>query len=591
MAFPVELGLIIFFSILGGVLAVRFKQPSVLGLILIGAIVGPNALGFIKDTSLINMSIEIGAILLLFTVGIEFSLQHLFKLGLRVIIITVIKLGAVFLLSYYASLLLGFSFVTSIYIGIILSITSTVIVVKILEQKGMSKRDELPLLISILIIEDIFGVFALTFLSGINAKSDLLPLNLFTELIISLAFMATAYILLQRIAKPLIIWLVKYSTEETITLISIGMCGLMSYLALLLNLSPSVGAFLAGNIVASFPNSGIFEKAIRPFILTFTSLFFFSIGTIVNFSVIIGSIYVIIALFLVNAASKFLTVGFGSYLLTNFNGKQAVFSGIAMVSVGEFSLLIAREAGSLGLGVDLVSITAAIILLSSIAMSVFVTRSGKIYDLMSKLIAVRTKEDMALASKYLNGISLSMLLDKVGTKKIIAEWKTILNNVVAVFFILSFLFFIWRYFGHALEWLFKSQLVIYSFVIFLFALIFFPTMSIVRNALSLLKDTLNFFVRLYPDEISSEKKIFRNIILTLVLFAALLVFPGIFAFFRLNPVYNIFVLILIVIILAYVFKLSGLIHAVAKKHELAFNKSSRKYRLWMKNRMKLRKSY
>lgn len=591
MAFPVELGLIIFFSILGGVLAVRFKQPSVLGLILIGAIVGPNAFGFIKDASLINASIEIGAILLLFTVGIEFSLQHLFRIGLRVIIITVVKLGAVFLLSYYASLLLGFSFITSLYIGIILSITSTVIVVKILEQKGMSGRDELPLLISILVIEDIFGVFALTFLSGINAKSDLLPLNLFTELIISLAFMAIAYLILQRVMKPFIIWLVKYSTEDTITLISIGMCGLMSYIALLFNLSPSVGAFLAGNIVASFPNSGIFEKAIRPFILTFTSLFFFSIGTIVNFSAIIGSIYVIIALFLVNTASKFLTVGFGSYLLTNFSGKQAVFSGIAMVSVGEFSLLIAKEAGALSLGVDLVSITAAIILLSSVAMSVFVSYSEKIYDLTAKLIAPMAKEDMALASKYLNSISLSMLLDRVGTKKIIAEWKTVLNNIVAVFFILAFSFLIWRYFGHALTGLFKSQLVVYSIVIFLFALIFFPTVNVVRNAASLLKDILKFFVRLYPDEISSEKKIFRNIILTLVLFAALLVFPGIFAFFRLKPVYNILVLLLIIIILFYVFKASSLIHAVAKKHELAFNKSSRKYRLWMKERMKIRKGY
>src|SRR3989344_734197 len=197
MAFSVELGLILLFSILGGVLAVRFKQPSVLGLLLVGAIVGHNTLGLIKDTSLINAAIEIGAILLLFTVGIEFSLQHMLNLGLRAIIIATIKLGAVFLFSYYASFLLGFSFTASIYIAVILSITSTVIVVKILEQKGMSKREELPLLIAILIIEDIFGVFALTFFSRLNTSGDLAQINIVTSLLVSLIVMAMAYVILQ----------------------------------------------------------------------------------------------------------------------------------------------------------------------------------------------------------------------------------------------------------------------------------------------------------------------------------------------------------------------------------------------------------
>src|SRR3989344_2727386 len=99
MALSIEIGLIILFSILGGVLAVRFKQPPVLGLIVVGSIVGPYTLGFIQDVGLINTAIEIGAILLLFTVGIEFSLQHLFNFGLRAIVISIIKLGTVFLVS------------------------------------------------------------------------------------------------------------------------------------------------------------------------------------------------------------------------------------------------------------------------------------------------------------------------------------------------------------------------------------------------------------------------------------------------------------------------------------------------------------
>src|SRR3989344_140716 len=119
MAFSIELGLIILFSILGGVLAVRFKQPSVLGLLIVGAIVGPYSLGFIKDTSLIEASIEIGAILLLFTIGIEFSLEHLFNYGFRAIAIAAIKLGGVFLVGYFIAIIFNLGVVSALYIGVI----------------------------------------------------------------------------------------------------------------------------------------------------------------------------------------------------------------------------------------------------------------------------------------------------------------------------------------------------------------------------------------------------------------------------------------------------------------------------------------
>src|SRR3989344_2797366 len=115
MVFSTELILILVFSIIGGLLAVRFRQPSVIGLIIAGAVVGPYNLGLIKNLTLIDSAIEIGAILLLFTVGIEFSLPHLMRFGLKAALIGAFKLGVVFLASYYTSLLFGFDAVTSVY--------------------------------------------------------------------------------------------------------------------------------------------------------------------------------------------------------------------------------------------------------------------------------------------------------------------------------------------------------------------------------------------------------------------------------------------------------------------------------------------
>ena len=590
MAFSIELGLILLFSILGGVLAVRFKQPSVIGLILIGAIVGPYNLGLIRDTSLINDSIEIGAILLLFTVGIEFSLQRLLNLGLRVLFVAATKLGLVFVVTYYVSLLLGFGIVASIYLGVILSITSTVIFIKILDQKGMSKREELPLLIAVLIIEDIFGVFALTFFSSLNTQVDLRPFNLFIRLLASLLVLLIAYVVLQRIMKPVVKWLVKYSTEDTITFTSIGLCGGMSYLAYMLNISPSVGAFLAGNIVASLPNSKVFDKAIHPFILTFTSLFFFSIGTIVNFSAIMGSIYVILALFIVSIMAKFISIGFSAYTVGNFSGKSAVFAGIAMVSVGEFSLLIAKEASSLGLEIDLVSITASIIFLSSVVMSILINYNNRIYEMSLKVLPSRLLEDMKLSSEFLNSISWEMFRDKVGWRKISMEWKAILNSVLLLFVVFAAGFFVWNYFTNVILELMGHKVIMAAAATFAALLVFFPAVRLVRNTSGIFRDFLKFFVQLYPKEISREKRIFRSLVLLCTLFLLLIVMPAILAFLELHLIYNLAVLLLFIFLIVYLFRSSNLIHNLTKSHQKNFDKFSKKYKVIAKRKLKIVKN-
>ncbi|MAG91423.1 hypothetical protein CMO83_02000 [Candidatus Woesearchaeota archaeon] len=589
MAFNIELLIILLFSIVGGVLAVRFKQPSVLGLIIVGAIVGPNALGLISDTSLINAAIEIGAVLLLFTIGIEFSLKRLFNLGLRSIVIAVLKLGLVFLLSYYTALLFGFGFVTALFIGVIISITSTVIFLKILDQKGFAGRDEIPLLIAILIIEDIFGIFALTFFSSLKANGVLEPLNILTSLLISLVILLVAYLVLLRILKPIINWLIKYRTEDTFTFVSLGLLGIMTYIAIVLKLSPSVGAFLAGNIVASLPEAKNFEKSIHPFILTFTALFFFSIGTIVDFSVIFSSIFLILALFIVNILSKFFTIGFGSYLFSNYTGKQAVFAGVAMLSVGEFSLLIAKEAGSLA-GIDLVSITAGIILLSSFAMSVSIANYKKIHSSLDAIIPAKLVKSVKYTSNFLNSISLSMVTNKVNARRIAQEWKTILNNIFSLFIILTAGFFIWNLYSEILVEFLKSRFIL-NIIIFLTAIaIFLPALNIVRNVKHLLGDILTFFTRLSPKEKLSERKIFTSFIFIIVFFLFLLIFPGISLLIRINPVFHIVVPILILGILIHAFRCSSLIQNIIKKRGQVINNFSKRYKLLFKKQLKQQNS-
>ncbi len=134
------LGILFFFAIVGGVISKRFKQPAVLGLLFIGAIVGPNTLNFVSNQEWIDMIIEFGAILLLFVVGLEFNLSKLVKLGFKGVTIALLKTGIAFYIGFQAAVLLGYTPIVGIFCGAILSFSSTVVIVKVLEQKALYNR-------------------------------------------------------------------------------------------------------------------------------------------------------------------------------------------------------------------------------------------------------------------------------------------------------------------------------------------------------------------------------------------------------------------------------------------------------------------
>jgi len=587
MAISIEIFYVLLFSIIGGVLAVRFKQPSILGVLIAGSIVGPNALGLIEHESLIEIAIEIGAILLLFLVGIEFSIKKLFNLGLKAVLIATIKIGVLFFVGHTISMLFGLNGLAALFIGVLLSITSTVIFLKILEQKGLLYKTEVSLLTAVLIIEDIFGVFALTFFSSLSSNAELSAIVVIIKLVLALSLIGMVYFALLRLSEPTINWMSKYSTEDTITFIAIGLCAGMAYIAHLIGLSTAVGAFLAGNIVSSLKNAEAFEKAIHPFILTFTSLFFFSIGTVVNFSAILSSIWLVLVLFAASIIFKFLATGFSMYLFSDTGGRGAVFSGLAMISLGEFSLLIAKEGNQMGLGVDFVSITAIIIFLSSLLMSLSVDKSSNCYDLVHNLLPKGIKHDMGIASSYLRALSLNNIFTKIARRKISLEWRNIYINLMGILFIL-FIAIVWynaTQFRLIIE-LLNHPNATWIILTAVSLLLLLPTFNILRNFRNLMVDLFKSYIKLYPTEIANEKKIFRNVIFAIILFIASLLVPPIIYLFGLNPRWNSISIALLIVLMLDLMRSGSLLDKMVKRNKGSFERYIRVY-----GRMKRRKFY
>lgn len=537
----ISLGILFLCAIVGGIIATRFRQPPVFGLLLIGAIIGPSALNLVQDLNMINMMADLGAILLLFAIGMEFDISKLMKLGARSILIGFLKFGIVLFFGYETTLLLGFSSKVALFVGVILSFTSTVVVIKVLEQKEMFKRKEVPLLVAILIIEDILAVFALTFFSGIKDSSSSL-LSVFEHIVFSIGILVFAYLIIMRILKYAVSIILRNNSDESaLIFLSLGIGATFSYFAYYLGLTPSAGAFLAGSLIASLPNAKEYGKAVHPYTIIFTSIFFMAMGTLVNFRSIESNLAFIAVLILAVLISRFIAIGFLTFLFANFKNEQPFFSSIAMISVGEFSLLVAKESEKFGIGVDLVTITAAIIFITAILMSIGINYSEAMHNLLNSRAPIRTRLRLERFSGYMRRFFDQMEIENFSTKKLGSESK--LAFILAIVALLTF--FILR----------KASFIVQSYnpvFLYLFyalgAMLIFYLLYLIYKRLKSMHGTLSFILTNIDSSRNLKKcrRILNSMLLALLLFFSAMVFPFAMFTFSLNAWTNLIPFALII---------------------------------------------
>lgn len=551
-----NLGILFFFAILGGLIAVKMRQPAVIGLLLIGSIIGPNMFGLVNDYGIINMMAELGSILLLFVIGLEFVIPKLAKIGFKALMIGVMKIGIIFFMTYELSLLFGISPHAAIIFGIMLSISSTVVIVKILESKGLYQRQEMPLIIGILLIEDIFAVVVLAFLSGTKANTGMMPI--IENLILALTVLVVVYLVMLKVTKKIVPKLLEFSNEETVTFLALGICAAFSYLAYYLGLLPATGAFLAGSIVASLPEVKLFEHAIRPYTLTFSSLFFISIGAMVNFSTILSNLPLLIFFVIVIIISRLIAVGSMGYLFANLNRQQTIFSSIAMISVGEFSLLISQAAMGLNLGYDFVSISASIIFITALLMSVFISSYEKVTDLVVTSQAGRYHKPRVF-SNFMKSLSDEIDMDNSHSN----TFKKVMLETMLVTLLFFFAFIIWHRLLIIQSLSFIARLgihVVFFFVLFgLIALIYQKTRQMHRTIAQMISN-LYFF-----GNIERSKSIVTNLVLALFLLLVTVFSPVLVVLFRMPPWINLASLILLILVLARFKLLFNMVHYASSK--------------------------
>lgn len=359
--------------ITAGVITVVFKwlkQPLVLGYILAGFFIGPYFPWFpgVEDTANVHVWSDIGIVFLMFALGLEFSIKKLKKVGGTGAITALTELAVMFLIGNSVAHLLGFSSMDGIFLGCMMSISSTAIIIKSFDDLKMKQQQFTSTVTAVLVVEDLVAVLLLVVLSTISVSRTFDGAGLAWSMVKLVFFLIAWFVFGIYLIPTFLRWMRKYMTEETLLLVSVGLCFGMVVLAAKAGFSTALGAFVMGTILAETIEADVIHRLITPLKNLFSAVFFVSVGMLIQ-PAVLGKYWLtvlIIALCIIVFKSLSATAG---VLLSGKPLKTAIQSGFCFCQIGEFSFIIA----GLGLSYGVIDENLYPIIVSVSILTTFVT--------------------------------------------------------------------------------------------------------------------------------------------------------------------------------------------------------------------------
>ena len=359
-----------FIMIIGAIVTLAFfkiKQPLIIGYLFAGMLIGPlsplwawilpdggpssdivGGVGILSDIDALNLFAEIGVILLLFVIGIEFPYAKIKSIGRVAIGVGTIglisTLGAVF----YSATALGLNFMDALFISAALSVSSTAIIVKILEEAGKIKKESSILILGILIVEDVIAVILISSLQSIALVGSVSIASVLVVVLVAAGLIVGTFTLGTRIIPPLIDRVAATEHREILLLSVLGVCFGYALLANVVGLSVAIGAFLAGVLVAESKSAEVAKILSSPIKDMFVAIFFISVGALMDVSQLENYIYIAIALIAVATGMKFGGNMIGNFLFRQKRGKSLRSAFTLAAPRGEFSIVIVKTGVDIG---------------------------------------------------------------------------------------------------------------------------------------------------------------------------------------------------------------------------------------------------
>jgi CPA2 family monovalent cation:H+ antiporter-2 len=348
-----DLGLILITAAIAVLIFRRLKQPLVLGYLVAGFLASSNFYFFpsIKDVNSIEVWAEIGVIFLLFSLGLEFSFKKLLKVGGTASITALTQIITMIILGYFAGRFMGWGEMNSIFLGVILSISSTTIILKAFDELGVKSQKFTGNVIGALIVQDIVAILMMVLLSTIAVSQQFSGTELIQSLLKLTFFLAIWFISGIFFIPTLLKKLKHLFTDEMLLIISLALCLLMVIFAAGVGFSPALGAFIMGSIIAETNEAERIEHIVKPVKDLFGAVFFVSVGMLINPETLVEYALPVMILTFVTVFGQSIASTIGT-LISGQPLKESIQTGMSLSQIGEFSFIIATLGATLNVTSD-----------------------------------------------------------------------------------------------------------------------------------------------------------------------------------------------------------------------------------------------
>jgi len=404
----------------------RFRQPLILGYLVAGMLVGP----FVTSSrDAVELLAKLGIILLTFSIGLEFNLKKLRGIGITVITAAAIEIVLMIGFGFQLGLALGWTTLESTLLGAILSVASTMIIVRSLRESGGLDNERARLIVGLLIVEDFAAVLILAAVSGLVSTGGVSPGDLGLLILKMTMFLAASIVFGLAAVPKLVDYVGRQRSGEILIITVLALCFSMAYFAKFVGFSEAIGAFVMGVIISESRFIGDVIRRVEPVRDLFGAIFFITVGMLVDvsyFTDLQNFIIPVIAISAVFILAKMFSCTLSTFVC-GFGARNALGAGLGMIAIGEFSLMIATVAATS----DQVRATIyPLVVLVTTVTALIVPYSIKYTNRVTKSFEGRVPKSLLIMASYLNLVVTNMRRRSRSSVHISNEMR---NNISTLF--------------------------------------------------------------------------------------------------------------------------------------------------------------
>lgn len=406
------------------------KQPLVLGYIVAGFLVGPhlNIFPTVADTANIEVWSEIGIIFLLFGLGLEFSFKKLFSVGSKAFVTALLEIVAMIAVGVLLGFVMNWNLMESIFLGGMLAMSSTTIIIKAFEDMNLKNEPFVDLTMVVLIIQDVVAVVMMVLLSTAAASQQSAGMEMLMSIVKLVFFLILWFVVGIYLIPSFFKRAKKYINDETLLIISIGLCFGMVIFANSVGFSSALGAFVIGSILSETIESERIIKLTHSIKDLFGAIFFVSVGMMIDPQILVEYWKLVLALVIITLVIKAL-VSSGAALIAGATLEDSIKTGFTLSQVGEFAFIIASVGVTLGvMPKHIYPVVIAASVITTFTTPYWIKAATPLYLFLDRKLPERAKAQMD---------AYSLLGKKSGNK----NWRSVIVSTlprVLIFFVLSF---------------------------------------------------------------------------------------------------------------------------------------------------------